>query len=222
MMIKKFVSAATLTLLIGSGVAQASLISEASEFGADTITFDTQSGLEWLDLSVTVGRPFSDIASQLSTGGEFAGFHYATVADVTNLFYHAGIPQIGSPGQYGIDQFNAVNQLMGIVGGLLQTTDPAGLCPSCYGWYSLGITSDVGDTGSGRIYSYLGVTNEPPYGVIFGYANPAHGVQTENGNQVGMASWLVKAPVPEPETYWMLLCGLAVLSVTARKRAELR
>jgi hypothetical protein len=37
------------------------------------ITHDTDSGLEWLDLTATNHRSYSDISSQLGIGGEFEG-----------------------------------------------------------------------------------------------------------------------------------------------------
>jgi hypothetical protein len=154
---------------------------------------------------------------------------YATVSEVTDLFQHAAIPQVGATGQFSVAQFNAVDQFMSLVGGHLQNTDPAGLCPSCYGWYSLGLTSDISVTTAnisppgtylGHTYSYLGVTNEPPYGITFGYANPsANALVDFMGVPVGMGSWLVR-PVPVPASYVLFLGGLALFSVRLRKHAS--
>lgn len=192
--------------------ALATLLSQSSTYGPDTFTLDTQSGLQWLDLSITVGRSFNDVSFQLGSAGQFSGLRYATVKEVTELFQHATIPRVGAPGQISIEQFNAVDQFMGLVGGHLQNTDPAGLCPSCYGWYSLGLTSDISATSAnisppgtylGHTYSYLGVTNEPAYGMIFGYANPSADALVDfMGVPVGMGSWLVH-PVPVPAAVWL-------------------
>ncbi|MEO0974651.1 MAG: hypothetical protein AAFX85_16300, partial [Pseudomonadota bacterium] len=66
-------------LLVASSVTRAELISGDSEFGVDTVTVDTETGLEWLDWSVTRNRSFDDISAELMAGGEFDGFRYATL-----------------------------------------------------------------------------------------------------------------------------------------------
>jgi hypothetical protein len=154
---------------------------------------------------------------------------YATVNEVAELFSHASIPQIGATGQFSLAQFNAVDNLMSLVGGHLQNTDPAGLCPSCYGWYSLGLTSDISATTAnisppgtylGHTYSYLGVTYDPANEIIFGYANPAAGAVVDfMGVPVGMGSWLVST-VPEASTYELFVAGLALLAVRSRYRRQ--
>lgn len=63
-------------------------------FGIGSITRDTVSGLEWLDLNLTTNKSVSEITSQLGSGGQFQGFRYATSAEVFDFFSHAGIPLI--------------------------------------------------------------------------------------------------------------------------------
>ena len=50
--------------------------------GDGLITRDTNSGLEWLDLTVTVGRSANDIRSQILAGGEFEGWRFANAFNV--------------------------------------------------------------------------------------------------------------------------------------------
>ena len=40
-------------------------------------TTDTTSGLDWLDLTETVGYSYNYISTQLGSGGEFEGWQYA-------------------------------------------------------------------------------------------------------------------------------------------------
>lgn len=74
----------------GSG-ANAALISVDSGFGPDSITRDTETGLDWLDVSLTrnnlVGSStFIDVPAELGPGGLFDGFRHATVDEVDNFF----------------------------------------------------------------------------------------------------------------------------------------
>lgn len=52
------------------------------------ITRDTSTGLEWLDLDLSVGRKFDDLtgvdgSNEFLTGGDFEGFRYATHLELT-------------------------------------------------------------------------------------------------------------------------------------------
>jgi hypothetical protein len=68
----------------------ATLISEASSYGANTLTLDTSTGLEWLDVTLTQNRSFNDVSAQLGAGGQFAGFHYGSRSEVHTFFLDAG------------------------------------------------------------------------------------------------------------------------------------
>lgn len=77
-----------------SSPAQASLISMNSTYGVDTITLDTDTGLEWLDVSTALThqiqyplRSYNDVVSQLGAGGLFDGFRYAVRSEVEALLY---------------------------------------------------------------------------------------------------------------------------------------
>jgi hypothetical protein len=54
--------------------------------GDNLITRDTNSGLEWLDLTVTVERSANDIRSQILAGGEFEGWRFANAGNVETFF----------------------------------------------------------------------------------------------------------------------------------------
>lgn len=79
-MIKKLVGLALLICSIG---ANAALVDHG------TYTTDTQTGLDWLDVSLTTNQTFD----QVRTGAWYqAGYRYATRAEVELLFMHAGTP----------------------------------------------------------------------------------------------------------------------------------
>lgn len=52
----------------------------------DTYTTDTISGLDWLDLSKTSNRSYSDISAKFGTGNEFAGWRYATLLEIEEFW----------------------------------------------------------------------------------------------------------------------------------------
>ena len=74
--------------------AHASLISMNSTYGVDTITLDTDTGLEWLDVDSALTyqnqyplRSYNDVVGQLGAGGLFEGFRYAIRSEVESLLY---------------------------------------------------------------------------------------------------------------------------------------
>jgi hypothetical protein len=58
--------------------------------GADTITFDTQTQLEWLDLDLTSNLSYNAAEAAYSV----YGFRHATQVEVAQFFSNAGIPGI--------------------------------------------------------------------------------------------------------------------------------
>ncbi|MEM9384284.1 MAG: hypothetical protein AAGA68_04440 [Pseudomonadota bacterium] len=85
-------------LVLAAVTAQADLVSEDSDFGTDTITLDTDTGLRWLDWSVTLGLSFDDVSAQLGPGGTYEGFRFATNAEVEALWQNGGIVDITTEG----------------------------------------------------------------------------------------------------------------------------
>ncbi len=73
---------ALITLIVGAGLAQASHISLDSAFGPGTITLDTATGLQWLDLTVTNGRSTDWVLEQTAPGGLLYGWWYATIGQL--------------------------------------------------------------------------------------------------------------------------------------------
>ncbi|MDX1410273.1 MAG: hypothetical protein R3330_19115, partial [Saprospiraceae bacterium] len=63
-------------------------------FGNNSITTDSETGLDWLDLGLSTGKTVAYVSSQFGTGGAYDGFRHATRAEVLTLFHNAGIPDI--------------------------------------------------------------------------------------------------------------------------------
>ena len=60
-------------------------------WGTGAITYDAETGLEWLDLSFSTNLSSSYVSNQFGQGGEFEGFRYATHKEVLDFLNSAGI-----------------------------------------------------------------------------------------------------------------------------------
>jgi hypothetical protein len=63
-------------------------------FGTGAITFDTVSGVRWLDLSNTLHMSYNQVEAQLGSSGTFDGFRFATRTEFEQLINGQGIPAI--------------------------------------------------------------------------------------------------------------------------------
>jgi hypothetical protein len=78
-------------VLASIGVADAAIL----DFGI--YTADTDTGLYWLDVTVTSGMSFDQVSPQLGPGGQLDGWRYATAADFDQLMIGFGF----LPGEEG-------------------------------------------------------------------------------------------------------------------------
>jgi hypothetical protein len=60
-------------------------------FGPGSITLDTNTGFEWLDVTISADRSFDDVSGQFGAGGDFDGFRHATRGEIAALFENAGV-----------------------------------------------------------------------------------------------------------------------------------
>lgn len=94
--LKSFVVAVTVAIAaIGSSAnpASAVLISiDDATFGVDSVTRDTVTGLEWLDVNKSAGVSFLFITTGIGGGAAFAGWRHATTPELTALFETVGYP----------------------------------------------------------------------------------------------------------------------------------
>lgn len=82
----KSISLAAIALVLSTSVNSAIISVDWQSAGDNLITQDTDSGLEWLDLTATSFRSYNDISSKLSTGQEFDGWRYATTTEISEFF----------------------------------------------------------------------------------------------------------------------------------------
>ena len=103
----------TVALLLAATSAHATLIVGTDpEFGADSLTVDTQTELAWLNLSYTAGLSYNQVLADMQPGGMFSNYTFATSQEVTDLYADAGI---SGPAYYYLS-WPAIGNLISLVG----------------------------------------------------------------------------------------------------------
>lgn len=67
------------------------LASKDSTFGIGTLTHDSVSNLDWLDLGLTTSHSYNSITSLFGVGLQFEGYRVATFDEVVDMVQHSGI-----------------------------------------------------------------------------------------------------------------------------------
>ena len=146
---KRIITAALLTFSFAS---HAELVStDWKTTGDELATLDTETGIEWLDLSETHELSIDNVVSMTSAGGKFEGWRLPTQAEVTVLFhtlFPAGIStgKLTSTEKYGAD-ITSFYELFGYT-----STDAS----RSYGLYQRDNTSEVrmaGVSGSDTVFA---------------------------------------------------------------------
>jgi hypothetical protein len=84
---KPAVSIGLSTALLVAGTSARAMLLEADHpvFGQAALTLDTDTGLQWLDITFTVDLAYDEIVVEFGLGGLFEGFRHATVAELVSL-----------------------------------------------------------------------------------------------------------------------------------------
>jgi hypothetical protein len=168
---------------------------------------DSTNGLEWLDLTETLGLTYD--AVQAGAGGftTTGGFRFATQAEVVALFNEAGIVAI--TGSYTADNYAGATLLMSLLG---CTGNCAKTTPYLQGMADFDLVDPLladspfvqRRTSFGTARASIGVGREKAT-----FANPAVG------------SYLVRSLVLAPEPHASLLLVLALGALAVRRRRAL-
>ncbi len=182
-------------ICLASPSAKASLIQATDlNFGPNSLTVDTRTGLSWLDLNYSAGMSYDETLGAIQPGGRFEGFRYASTQEVFDLLQSAGIPGTGHYRYYPLDD-PAIQTFISLVG-------PTG---SMWGEPIL-----MGITGTSSFPGHNTVLVHPSY--LSGDLVYLVGDYVSIGDQGAdprMGSWLV---VPEPRTYTIVIVGLICLA----------
>ncbi|MEO8922655.1 MAG: DUF642 domain-containing protein [Caldimonas sp.] len=175
--------------VVGPAGAVVSIVS--TTFGQNGVSFQAQSGAQWLDLTGD-GSNSSEGVSQAAT--TIAGHQYEVTFFVGNTTGGSifGTTSTVNLAVNGVQAFSAVNSM----------TDATGLS-----WQQFAY--DFVATGTSTT---LALSNGDPGG--------------DNSNGLDNVAFIdqgpVTAPVPEPETYTMMIAGFAALGFAVRKRKARR
>lgn len=172
------------------------LVQGNSRFGSGTVTVDPSTGLQWLDLPLTVNLNYFQMEAQLGPGGTFAGFRHATRAEVETLWTSAGIPYfgVGLSGQQMQANYAPVVALENLIG--LTRSDDSG--------FSTGMVSDVNPNSPDMSLRPMIWTPASGWGMA------AVNEWASGSSSVNIGHWLVQ-PIPEPST--ASLVGLSLVAL---------
>lgn len=180
--------------------------------GDGLITRDADSGLDWLDLTVTINASFDNINNGTATFAALGnlnpvidfGFRYATTAEVTQLFTNGGMTF--QDGGNRLADFAAAQLLVGLLGETISTASP----------YIL--SAGIADAGSGLRSPYVRYNPSSLTGAAFLGNIPG---PTTEGEFFG--SYLVRsslATIPEPGMIPLMGLCLAALAFARSKPAR--
>ncbi len=82
-------------------------------------TTDTATGLDWLDVTLSQGRSYDDVASQFGTSGDFEGWGFATSAQFVTLLVNAtglSTAEIANPVGYLLSNSHITHDIVTLLG----------------------------------------------------------------------------------------------------------
>lgn len=176
----------------------------------DSYTTDTASGLDWLDLTATLGKTYFQVDALLGVGKTYEGWSFATQGQLDTLAFN--YTSLGS--ESAINNSTNPNLFDGLIAMLGQTF--TGNTSTIYG--SMGLLSDIAFTSTRVVGSFERYNANPVYGAY---------TQASSTGKSTVGSFLVRATtysptvvssVPEPQTYGMFLIGIALLGFAAKRR----
>ncbi|MBN1548849.1 MAG: hypothetical protein JW902_19520 [Syntrophaceae bacterium] len=209
----------TLVVIFGSALTQPAVadlqVRDDAVFGVKAIVYDSATGLEWLRLPLSGTKSYNDMigvdgTNEFAAGRKFAGFRYATMTEVKQLWIHAGISaeyffygldaeghNIGTYSTNNSTAFNAGRTLQNLLGYTLTKAYPP--YTNAGGWETKGLAKDPGGIGFPNLSTctvgtgFCGGSSLPMLRAHLSGVHP-----TSWQPLIGYHHWLVRTPQKPP------------------------
>lgn len=105
-------------LVLGIRDTEASYLSSADwKTGGDgLLTYDSNTGNYWLDLTQTQGMSYNSVVASLAPGGLYEGFRVATYAEARQLFADGDIPDLFNSSPPSAVEVSRIQSILDLIG----------------------------------------------------------------------------------------------------------
>lgn len=176
------------------------------------LTKDTESGMEWIDITYTQGASRTVVRNGYKDLVTTHGFRYATQSEVTNLFFSAGINNIAN--EFTESNHNSIEYLQSLIG----VTTSMGYGE--YDWANGPVTSGLVDFDPYVTFKSAVATMQLLDPTLYGRATDEDYIISDNVSISWAGSYLVREiqPVPIPAAFYLFTLGLISIFTLGRRQ----
>ena len=197
-------------ILLGASFLFFSAIANATLIDNIDWSTDTDSGLDWLDVTNTVGRNYNEISSLMDYGEEFYGWRYATGAEFQEMVINFTGVNTASWDTVLYWDSQIIQELQSLIGTTYFDSNN-----SLYGTQGFLEDTNINGNHMGASFSSR-ILNDGRY---LGESRVEQGYYSPSVAQPSFGSFLVRdnVSVPEPSIIWLLGSGLVLIGFARRK-----